>query len=124
MTAFMLVALFGVAVFYHGSERHMPTACPFSPAEVAPCPEDIVARDFHHISAYHSFLNVPTYGSFINIIILIFLALSFLVASARYVPLLHIFISSGKFDDIPPDISTKKKFFKWLSLFENSPSFV
>ena len=59
LVSFMVIIFFGFAIMLHGPDGQMQGNCPFSAPGVSLCPQDTLAVALHHISSYHSFLNVP-----------------------------------------------------------------
>jgi len=87
------------------------------------CPQNIAAAIMHHISAYQSFLAVFA-GSGMTATIVAFLlalaaAVSFLLALLLYKPPELL----ASFFKVSTTVRRDTKAIRWLSLFENSPSF-
>lgn len=83
------------------------------------CPPDAIAAVGHHMSLYNAFLQV------LNIFPLIFsiiFLLFYLLKKTDYFPTLGS-IQNKKFFSKKPLRIRLEKFFNWLSLLENSPSF-
>ena len=123
LASFLTTIFFGFVTMMHGQDGHMSGDCLLSSTEVSFCPTDAVAMVAYHVSAYHSFLNVTTNLSFTALIALlllvVFAILTFYVNS--FSP--NIFLSVRSISGSPPIVARDRKITRWLSLFENSPSF-
>lgn len=121
LAPFLMAAFFGFVAMTSGPDGRMQGDCPFSATGVTLCPQNAVAIAMHHISAYQSFLNVPTGFDLVALlsalggigIVVVLIATSPLVPSTVPVSILY---------ESPPPISYNRKLVRWLSLFENSPS--
>ncbi|MFZ2167344.1 MAG: hypothetical protein WAV50_00570 [Minisyncoccia bacterium] len=123
LTSFLVVAFFGFAIMAHASNGNMQqTDCPFSTEREPLCPEDALAMVIQHMSAYQSLFSVPVtlgLGALIALFGILSVALVFFVH-----PLLRpLNLRSGVLGASPPRLSYNRKLARWLSLFENSPSF-
>jgi len=120
--SFLMVAFFGFAAMTSGQDGRMQGDCPFSATGASLCPQDILPGVIHHLSAYQSFLNVPI-G--FNLTVLLIALLAFSIAPILFwgsLVLVPIAFEKVLYES-PPSISYNKKRIRWLSLFENSPSF-
>lgn len=122
LVSFLMIVVFSFAFMAHDMDEDISSDCPFSVMGVSLCSQGTVAVVIHHISSYHSFLNVPAdFGVMTLLISLLLLASAILVT----------FVSSLLLEppafavipyDFPPGTSYNRKITRWLSLFENSPS--
>jgi|SRR3989344_3321462 len=124
LTSFAVVALFGFSFMMHGSDGRMAGECPFLGAGISLCPQDALALIVHHVSAYQSFLNVSVdTGLTILIVVSLFLSACALLVIFLHLPTLGPPASVFVAYDPPLVDSYSRKITRWLSLFENSPSF-
>jgi len=124
LVSFLMLVLFSFGVMLHESGNQMTGNCPFSAMGVSVCPQDTLAVAIHHVSAYSSFFNVPT--NFGPTIAIIFLLLAICVLFILFIrpPLpQRVTLARGTYT-LPSANSYNKKVTHWLSLFENSPSYV
>jgi hypothetical protein len=95
--------------------------CPFSAMGNSMCPQDISAAALHHIEAYSAFLSVPV-PDFVSVVIALLILAGFIlffITQSIFGPPVEL-----AFTDVShPKYQKDKKLIKWLSLFENSPSF-
>ncbi len=128
VTALMLVLFLATVFFSFASMMHEPEAgmqadCPFSVMGEPLCPQNLAAAIMHHISAYQSFLAVVagsgTTAAVIAFLLALFAALSFLLTPLLYKPPEPL----GPFFKVLTTVRRDTKAIRWLSLFENSPSF-
>jgi hypothetical protein len=124
LTSFLSVAFFSFDMMMQGPDGRMVGDCPFSAMGASLCPQDTVAVAVHHISAYYAFLNVPIGSGAASLIILLLATASIMLMIFRewMLPGPPQFLYS--FYNSPPLDSNRRKITHWLSLFENSPSFV
>lgn len=125
LISFLMVVFFGLALMVHKSDGSMVGNCPLSLAEESICSQNTLATAIHHISAYQSFLNVPIGSTNINILLISLLLATlffFIIFFAELFKFNNLFQIS-RFDKWPPVFSGKNIITRWLSLFENSPSF-
>lgn len=124
LVVFLAMAIFGFAIMPHGPDGQMPAGdCPFSVAGASICPQNTVAVAIHHISSYLSFISAPVGVNTLTLIVLLFVALALTTFSVSVgppfqPPLARVFLYSP-----PPVALSDIKIKRWLSLFENSPSF-
>ncbi|MCR4310955.1 MAG: hypothetical protein NUV54_00045 [Candidatus Taylorbacteria bacterium] len=123
LTSFIAVIFFSFPMMTGAIDGSMPGGCPFSTVGTSLCPLDTVAMTIHHISSYQSFLTVSVYSSFISVLTSLFLlAVAFLVLFVGP-PLYNNLARAVLVSDSPPIDFKGRKITRWLSLFENSPSF-
>lgn len=123
LTSFLMIALGNFAVMIHGQNSQMPGDCPFSAIGVSLCPQNTTAVAVHHIATFNSFINVPVLSFKILLALLLLIVgivLIFSISSLRFKPPSQI----GVYHNFSPEIIVDKKIIRWLSLFENSPSFL
>lgn len=122
LAAFVLIALFGFAAMAHNPDGRMSGDCPFSVMGESLCPQNNLAVAIHHISASHSFLNVPvSFGLMVSLIAFL-LTIAAIFAFSSSLPLFSLPALASGCSDSPPVYSRDRKIIRWLSLFENSPS--
>ena len=122
LTSFIWIVFFSFASMSFRPDGHMAGDCPFSAMGTSLCPQDTVAAALHHIGAYSSFLNVPVPSLTTAIVLLLAFALALaliFISKSLLGPPLEL----GVVYDDPPAYTANRKITKWLSLFENSPSF-
>ena len=121
LTSILVIGVFGFATMNH-SIGHS-ASCVASAVDSTHCPQNIVAMTVHHIQAYLTFFSAIPVSPILVLMLLLTLLLS---ARSLFVPIKY------KFDDPDRKIIYKKseakplalrKLIRWLSLFENSPSF-
>lgn len=106
----------------HGQGEGMRGGCPLSPIGESLCPQNLVADTVHHVAAYHSFLAArgPGIGAVgMSLLLVLYTALMFLLYRALYEPPMFVWRHLGP----DPAVLSNRKSIRWLSLFENSPSF-
>jgi hypothetical protein len=120
LASFLSVSFFSFAAMAYGPDGRMQGDCPFSAIGASLCPQSALPGAIHYISAYSSFLNVPVNSGILVLIIAMLIAIIVLALPIR--PLLFsplAFVSHH-----PPLVTSHdRKIKRWLSLFENSPSF-
>jgi hypothetical protein len=129
---FLFVAVFGFALMCHDmgnahaamNHGDIPSTCALS--MLAPCTGEGIDMAIQHIAAYQSFSNITLYSSIITSLVLIVVA--FAVAFRPHQQLAfsvaHAHTSHDRWRDTSQTFSiTQQTFSRWLSLFENSPSF-
>lgn len=123
LTSFLSMAFFSFVFMLHEPGERMSGDCPFSPMETSLCPQDVLAVVLHHFSAYQTFFSVPVFSSVTVLITsLLLVAFAFFLLSANsllFEPTQTINYSYNTPLTTPYD----RKIIRWLSLFENSPSF-
>ena len=122
--SFLTVVFLSFSVMTHGSNGSMQNNCPFSAFGASLCVQDVFTTIFNHISAYKSFFNIPTY-SYITIFFFFFASYCkhnfyIFIDYFLYKPLIYI----RRVINSPPFIIYNRKILRWLSLFENSPSYI
>lgn len=122
LASFLTLIFFGLATMMHGPEGGVQGDCPFSAMGVSLCPQETLAIAIHHISAYQAFINVSVSSSMMVFIISLLLILCVYLTFSLGRVLIR-FPVSVFFHNSPPASSYKIKITRWLSLFENSPSY-
>ena len=121
LISILVIGVFGFATMNRDIEHS--AGCVASAVDSTPCPQNIVAMTVHHIQAYLTFFSAIPVSPILVLMLLLTLLLS---ARSLFVPIKY------KFDDPDRKIIYKKseakplalrKLIRWLSLFENSPSF-
>lgn len=124
LLSFLAIALFGFSLMMSDQDGRMTDDCPLSTLSQSACPQDIVAVVSHHLSAYYTFLNILVGTGLMNLIaILLFVVCVMLVIRTRP-PSLKLPVYSRL---RPRSLFTsplERKIIHWLSLFENSPSYI
>ena len=121
LLSFLMIVFWGFMMMTHRPSGEMNNSCPFAIAGASLCPQDNMMSVIHHISSYQSFLNTPIGSSAATLLIsLLLFAVAIIFATSP--PLLKIPARVPNIDNSPPDIASKRKVTRWLSLFENSPS--
>ncbi len=117
LISFVGLAVFSVAIFDHRMNGSMDN-CIGSQVDNTPCPTNLVASIFHHISVFQTLFNtfIPSL-----IIFLIFVSFDFWSQDLANPKLKFLYQKPKDFKLIK--YRAKQKFISWLSLFENSPSF-
>lgn len=126
MIVFVGMALFGFSWMNHdmsGMETGQMTTCPLATLLSFGCTLDAISMTFLHLSAFTSFSNaVP--------VLSILLALALAIIASVYIAVFRyklIFSSGPGYARNSFSLNSKPasilKFYAWLSLFENSPSF-
>jgi hypothetical protein len=105
-----------MSVSHNGS---MTDECPFSAVNKSWCGLNSILSIIHHIGAYSSFTNIPL-PFFLSLFLLLLGAINLVCFQVRLIlaPPLKIKILSNFLDNYFVDT----KIYRWLSLFENSPS--
>lgn len=120
MVSLVAMALLSLTAMVHESNGGMSGDCLFSAMGATLCPQDTLAELAHHISAFHTFFNVPL-NIGLSVITFLFalaaLLIVFIASPPRRQPV-FIRIDHGA----PPPDSYQRRMMYWLSLFENSPS--
>ncbi len=122
----LAVTFFGFTTMMYGTDGRMASDCPLSFIGVSLCSDNTAGAAISHISAYNSFFSVFISSNF-EIMIFVFLSIFALLVSlvfneSLFRPNPQKFITGvGSF--IPPNTKSVK-ISHWLSLFENSPSFI
>lgn len=122
LASFLTLIFFSFSFMAHGEEGAMSGACPFSAVGTSFCPQDMLALAVHHISSYHTFLNVPLFlgSAMIALFALVFACLTLILSSPSLLvgpPAL-----AYAFSDVRHGASSYRKKIRWLSLLENSPA--
>ena len=121
LTSILAIGIFGFASMSH-NDGHS-TGCVASTIDNTQCPENIVEMSVHHIQAYLTFFSVIlTTPILLSILILVFLMLvgfSAKLAGFQYAGVDRRLIRKK----LEIKVSILRKLIRWLSLFENSPSF-
>lgn len=122
LASLLAVVFFSFAAMTHASNGGMQSGCPFTAMGTPLCPQDLTAAAIHHISAYQSLLNAPVgtgmTALLLALILLAYGVLIFFIRPPAFRPKLI-----GYFLNSPPAFSRNREITRWLSLFENSPSF-
>lgn len=125
LISFLGAAFLGFMPMDHGS-HHMAgieSPCPIAAMFNAACGADAASMGIIHISALQSFLNALVSGSLLLTILLMAAGALFLIL-ARQSGLVPAVSCMGRQDVSHIYISPQEKSRSWLSLLENSPSFV
>jgi len=124
LTSFLTIVFFSSAMMMRSSDGQMAGDCPFSTAAASPCPQGIAAAAVHHISEYETFLNVPVSPSAVISVLGALFALAAAIVIYFTLPLREPpTVGCFSHDSKPADLFNRK-ITRWLSLFENSPSFI
>lgn len=119
LALFMLFVFWGLMSMTHETNGQMRGNCPpFSAFGASLCAQDGFAAALHHISSYRSVFGITAQFGAIAVMLSLFLAL-FLVSEELISP--PVFFKHNTF--VFPSILSRRKATRWLSLFENSPSF-
>ena len=111
VASLLAVAFFSFAMMSYTSDGQMAGDCPLAVVDSSLCPQGILNVTVHHLSAYHSFFNIPlSFGLIIALIIFTGLFV--------FSPLLF----SVRLDDPPLVYFSRRKITHWLALLENSPA--
>jgi len=123
LAAFGTLALFSFAIMAgHSMDVGVQSHCPLSAAGAPECPEDVVAMVAHHIDAFQSFLAALLQTDAALVVALLLMVCFLPVFSSRlFVPMAPVFAYARY--RAPPLAFRAPKITRWLSLFENSPSF-
>ncbi len=123
LTSFLAVIFLSFPMMMGAADGSMPEGCPFSATGVSLCPTDTVAMAAHHISVYQSFLMVTLHSEMALLLAsLLLLAIAFLAFFIRPQLFTRPILAGIAFDS-PPAEAGERKIMRWLSLFENSPSY-
>lgn len=122
LASFLTLIFFSFSFMAHGEAGHMSGACPFSAVGTSFCPQDMLALAVHHISSYHTFLNVPLYlgSAILALFALLFACLTLVLSS--HAPFAGPPALAYVFSDVRHGTSSYRKKIRWLSLLENSPA--
>lgn len=123
LVSFLAVVIFSLVFMIPGQDGTMSGDCPLSAIDTSTCPQNTLAMAIHHISVYTDFLNVPTRSPMVLAAVVLLLAIvGAIISSAR----LHPGSSppARVLADRLSDHSHRKKIIRWLSLLENSPSYL
>ena len=130
LTSFATVIFFSIPFMMHGSDSQMGGGCLFPSAGTALCPQTDFGSAIHHLTSFQSFLNVTTNQGMQGLIALMFflsfvalVLVTFRASSWASPPLLKVAGHSHS-RDLSPTIPFKEKETAWLSLLENSPSYI
>ena len=118
----LLIVFFSFAVALHESEGRMG-GCPFSALETSPCPQNAIAVALHHLSAYQSLLSIPADSGTGTLLATLLSILSAALLFSIRPPLFEPPAFAGYVHNPPSPALPGRKVLRWLSLFENSPSF-
>ena len=120
LASFLMAAFFGFVAMSYGPDGRMQGDCPFSNMGMSLCPQSALPSALHHISAYHSFLNVPISFQITSLIITLLIIVSGVLVFSFNPPLYRslTFVSYNS----TPFTSHNRKIKRWLSLLEHSPS--
>lgn len=124
--SFATVIFFSIPFMMHGHGAQMDGGCLFPSGATALCPQTDFGSAIHHLASYQSFLNITANqgmsGLIALVIFLTLIALAVMIFLASP-PLLKI-AGRGRRHNLSPAIPFKEKETSWLSLFENSPSYI
>ncbi len=120
IVVFLMSIVSGAFAMIHDADGRMQGDCPFSSGESVDCIQNTLTSATHRVSFYKSFLNVTTdYSSVFLLVSLLFITSFYKFLKDKDLP----DILPGKKFYIPPHVTAIfRKVFRWLSLFENSPS--
>ncbi len=121
LASFMMFVFWGLMSMTHEANGQMRGNCPpFSAFGASLCSQDGFAAIFHHISSYQSVFDVTAQFGAIALMLSLFLVL-FLVVSGELPATPPVFFKYDTF--VFSSILSRRKAARWLSLFENSPSY-
>lgn len=124
LVAFLTLAIFSLNVMMRGSDGRMEGNCPFSTQGASLCSGDSLASVIHHISEYQASMNVPVGSSVTALVLMLLIALSIALLFSVRALLPRILAPVRYFYHRSTQVSFHpRKIARWLSLFENSPSF-
>ena len=122
LVSFLAVVFFSFAFMMYGPNGQMIDDCLLGAMGQSICPQGAVTTIIHHISAYHTFLNVFVGIGFSSLIISLLLAICAApVIFSRLLSLRTAFLARVLYNLQPVNLY-RRKITHWLSLFENSPS--
>lgn len=126
LASFATVIFFSIPFMMHGHGAQMEGGCLFPSGGAAFCLQTDFGSAIHHLTSYQSFLNITANqgmsGLMALVLFLAFAALAVMISLAS-LPLLKI-AGGGRQHNLSPAIPFKEKEISWLSLFENSPSYI
>lgn len=122
LISFLAIALFSLNLMTHKQGGRLAGGCLFPTVGQSICPQNIVAAAVHHLSLYHSFLNVPISLGLTIIFICLLLAFLVVLVISPWSPLPK-FSSFVRISFDSFNISFFNwKLTRWLALHENSPA--
>lgn len=123
LLSFLMVAFFSFAVMSYGVDGSMQGDCPFSTTGTPLCPQDALAMTLHHLSSYQSFFSVPVGFGLAELSIIFAVIGIALVLSTNLFSFLYT-VPIGALYKSPPAAVYNRRLTRWLSILENSPSFI
>ena len=124
--SFLGLAVFSIPAFNHKMSDPMDNGCIGSKIDNTSCPTNLMAAVIHHISVYQAFFNAlaPSINSLILLTLLALVVVSILLFDKDILNLKLKFLYQRLKDFELIIHKARQKFVSWLSLLENSPSFL
>ncbi len=121
LASFMMFVFWGLMSMTHETNGHMRANCPpFSAFGTSLCSQDGFTAILHHISSYQSVFSVTAQFGTVALMLSLFLAFLLFISEELFVAPPIVFRYSAF---VFSSIASRRKATRWLSLFENSPSY-